>query len=161
MTDLYGERNSNVINNNTNDAINNQKIIEEEIILSKACMNLSEWSELKTHFSKIYSLFKSDSFEISEQNILIENDDLNINLNNIGKKSEINDDDKAENEINSFLRKTTINLNADSPDVDINENSSSFNINNIMNNSKYINNEFFSRKKSFTVPKDINKKNNK
>ena len=160
MTDLYGERNSNVINNNTNDAINNQKIIEEEIILSKACMNLSEWSELKTHFSKIYSLFKSDSFEISEQNILIENDDLNINLNNIGKKSEINDDDKAENEINSFLRKTTINLNADSPDMDINENSSSFNINNIMNNSKYINNEFFSRKKSFTVPKDINKKNN-
>ena len=159
IVDLYGERNSNN-NNNPDDTSNNQKIIEEEIILSKACMNLSEWSELKNHFSKIYSLFKSNSFEISEQNILIDNEDLNINLN-LGKKSEINEDDKAENEINTFIRKTTINLNADSPDIDlINENSSSFNINNIMNNSKYINNEFFSRKKSFIIPKDNNKKNN-
>ena len=158
ISDLYEDRNSN-INNNPNDVTNNQKMIEEEIILSKACMNLSEWSELKNHFSKIYFLFKLDSFEISEQNILIENDDLNMNLN-IGKKSEINDDDKAENEINSFLRKTTINLNADSPDIDLNENSSSFNINNIMNNSKYISNEIFSRKKSFSVQKDNNKKNN-
>ena len=166
--DLYGDLNSNLINNQ-DDINNSQKMIEEEIILSKACMNLSEWSELKMHFSKIYSLFKLDSIEISDQNIFNENEDLNSNLN-FGKKSDINEDDRADNEINSFLRKTIVNRNTDSPDNDIiNENNTSFNINNLMNNSKYNNNEAFSRKKSSLfnvnapeiIQKDINTNSNK
>ena len=162
--DLYGERNSNIINNiNTLDDIKNtKKIIEEEIILSKACMNLSEWTELKSHFSKIYSFFKPENNDLYEQNILNENDEFN-NLH-LGKKSDLNDDDKNENEINSFLKKTGLNRNTDSPDNDIIENNISFNINNIMNNSKFINNEALLRKKSnfsnmnssYIIPKESN-----
>ena len=166
--DLYGERNSNINNSINPDELknNNQKIIEEEIILSKACMNLSEWSELKTHFSKIYSFFKSDSTELNEQNIINENEDLN-NLN-LGKKSDINEEDKNDNELNSYLRKTIINRNTDSPEDIINENNFSFNIKNIMNYSRLINNENFSRKKSnffnmntsYIIPKDNPRRNN-
>lgn len=47
-------------------------------------MNLSEWSELKTHFNKIYSFFKSENNAIYDKNIFNEIDDL-TNLY-LGKK---------------------------------------------------------------------------
>ncbi len=138
--DFYGEQNSNTINNIEEPKDNRKNIIEEEIILSKACMNLSEWSELKTHFSNIYSYFKPYPNDLLEQNP-IENMDFNI-----GKKSDLNEEDKNESEITSFLKK---NRNTDSPDNDINENPGSFNINNLMNNSKFMNiTDAFLRKKS-------------
>ena len=97
--DFYGEQNSNTINNIEEPKDNRKNIIEEEIILSKACMNLSEWSELKTHFSNIYSYFKPYPNDLLEQNP-IENMDFNI-----GKKSDLNEEDKNESEITSFLKK--------------------------------------------------------
>ena len=46
FNDLYEDKNFIDVNNNINNSIeiknNTQKVIEEEIILSKACMNLSE-----------------------------------------------------------------------------------------------------------------------
>ena len=168
ISELYGEQNINLNNNNIPSIPLTQKIIEEEIILSKACMNLSEWSGLKSHFSEIYSVFKKNCDEINEQNILNEIDDLN-NLN-FWKKSDLNEEEKNEGEINSFLRKTILNRNTDSPENDIaNENNISFNINNVMNFSKFTNNnENFSRKKSnfinmstsYIIPKENNVPNN-
>ena len=160
--DLYNEINTNTIynDNNLDEIKNTQKIIEEEIILSKACMNLSEWSELKSHFNKIYSFFKPVSNDLDEQNILYENYDLN-NLN-LGKKSDLGEDDKNENEINNIIKKEGLNRNTDSPDNDMVNENISFNLNNIMNYSKTINNEAFFRKKSnvsfrnasYVIPKD-------
>ena len=101
-------------------------------------MNLSEWSELKTHFNKIYSFFKSENNAIYDKNIFNEIDDL-TNLY-LGKKSEINEDDKNENEINIYLKKTGLNRNTFYPGADIfNENNISFDI---INNDGSNNNKF-------------------
>ena len=142
FNDLYEDKNFIYVNNNINNSIeiknNTQKVIEEEIILSKACMNLSEWSELKTHFNKIYSFFKSENNAIYDKNIFNEIDDL-TNLY-LGKKSEINEDDKNENEINIYLKKTGLNRNTFYPGADIfNENNISFDIikNDCSNNNKF------------------------
>ena len=52
------ESGNKIQNKNNEEDIN--KIINKEILLSKACMNLSKWPQLKTHFSKIQQLFKND-----------------------------------------------------------------------------------------------------
>ena len=128
--DIYDDRNT--INMNSNTSSNHiQKTIEEEIILSKACMNLGEWNQLKNHFYKIHSLFKNDSNDILEQNILIDNDNINI-----GKKSDINEDEKSENEINVFLKKHGQGRNSDALESEINENLS-INKHLLMNNINY------------------------
>ena len=51
------------------------KIIDKEILLSKACMNLSKWSQLKIHFSKIQRLFKNDK-DIYEKLIMTNKNDI-------------------------------------------------------------------------------------
>ena len=126
------------INTNSNNKKNSriQKIVEEEIILSKACMNLGQWTQLKNHFYKIHSLFKNENNEIIEQNLINENDNINI-----GKKSDINDDEKSENDINVFLKKHG-GRKSDSLENDINEN---FSINKHL---LMYNNNFDIRKKS-------------
>ena len=103
--DIYDDINNNIINtdlnNNENSEIGNslQKTIEEEIILSKACLNLNQWIELKNHFYKIHSLFKDDNNDFFEQNLINENEN-----DNLGKKSDLNEDEKAENDLNNFLK---------------------------------------------------------
>ena len=54
---------------------NISKIIEKEILLSKACMNLSRWPHLKIHFSKVQKLFKNEK-DIYEQLIMTNRDDI-------------------------------------------------------------------------------------
>jgi hypothetical protein len=54
------------------------KIIEKEILLSKACMNLSKWPELKKHFTNIQILFKNDN-DMYER-IIMNNKDDNLNF---------------------------------------------------------------------------------
>ncbi len=51
------------------------KIIDKEILLSKACMNLSKWPELKRHFTKIQKLFKNNN-DMYEQIIMNNKDDV-------------------------------------------------------------------------------------
>ena len=95
-------------------------------------MNLSE-------FHKIYSFLNQ---KINVKNILNEVDDF-TNLY-LGRKSNINQDERNESEINSYLKKAGLNRNIDSSDNDIiNENNISFNI---INNTKF--NDAFLRKKS-------------
>ena len=159
---IYDEINNNTINSNSNknnkkNIDETQKIIEEELILSKACMNLNQWTQLKNHFYKIYSLFKCDYNE-EEQNIINENDNDNFN---IGKKSDINDDEKSENEINLFLKKHGLSRNTGSLDNEVIENIS-FNKHLFMNNN---NNETrkksnFFGKSSIILSKDTNYKTN-
>ena len=156
--DLYDE-----IKENTNIIVNNivekdiKKIIDEEILLSKACMNLSQWTQLKSHFYKIHTLFKDDNNEFYEQNII----DNNLNIN-IGKKSDINEDDKSDNDINTILKKNEQGRNTDSVENDINENiiittnKNSFNKNNYDINKK---NNFILRKTA-NVSKETNYKTN-
>ena len=156
--DLYDERNTintNIININNNNLT--QKTIEEEIILSKACMNLGEWTQLKSHFHKIHSLFKNDENEFIEQNTMNENDTFNI-----GKKSDMNEDDKSDNDISTFLKKHGQGRTTDSIENDINENLS-INKHLLMSN----NNNFDIRKKStffgqksILMSKDTNYKTN-
>ena len=131
--DLYDEINNNTINiNNLNQNNSVQKTIEEEIILSKACTNLSQWNQLKNHFYKIHSLFKSDSNEFYEQNLINENENDNYN---IGKKSDLNEDDK-ESDLNTFLKKHGHGRNTDSLENEINENLS-INKQLLLNNNNY------------------------
>jgi hypothetical protein len=89
-----------IIENDNNSQINPNLIeenkikedLEKEILLSKACMNLGEWNELKKHFSKINLLMKNnndieDDFLLNKDND--KNDDNNIN--------DVNDDYIANN----------------------------------------------------------------
>ena len=99
-------------------------------------MNLGQWTQLKNHFYKIHSLFKNENNEIIEQNLINENDNINI-----GKKSDVNDDEKSENDINVFLKKHG-GRKSDSLENDINEN---FSINKHL---LMYNNNFDIRKKS-------------
>ena len=95
-------------------------------------MNLSE-------FHKIYSFLNQ---KINVKNILNEVDDF-TNLY-LGRKSNINQDERNESEINSYLKKAGLNRNIDSSDNEIIiENNISFNI---INNTKF--NDAFLRKKS-------------
>ena len=139
---LYDEINSNTLHtniilndNNTNNNV--KKTLDKEIILSKACMNLSQWTQLKNHFYKIHSLFKNDSNDdLLDQNLMNENDNFNI-----GKKSDINEDDKYENDLNIFLNKHYQGRNTDSIGNEINENYS-------LNKHLLMNNNYDIRKKS-------------
>ena len=160
--DIYDDTNNNFINTNLNNNENEesnsaiQKTIEEEIILSKACMNLNQWTQLKYHFSKINSLFKEDNNDILEQSIIIENDNYNY-----GKKSDLNEDDKAENDLNNFLKYHGQGGVNESLENDLNEN---FSINNhlLMNNNNYDTRKksnFFIQK-SMILSKDTNYKTN-
>ena len=50
--------------NKNNESNNENKLkedIEKEILLSKACMNLGEWNQLKEHFSNLNKLIKSSN----------------------------------------------------------------------------------------------------
>ena len=153
--DIYDERNT--INTNVNEKNNAiQKTIEEEIILSKACMNLGEWTQLKKHFYKIHSLFRNDNNEFYGQNILNEIESDNFNT---GKKSDINEDEKSENDINYFLKKHGQGRNTDSLENDINENIS-INKQLLINNNNYDirkKSNFFGQK-SILMSKDTNYK---
>ena len=87
------ESGNKIQNKNNEEDIN--KIINKEILLSKACMNLSKWPQLKTHFSKIQQLFKNDK-DIYEQLIMTNKDDiLMMDFN-------INEEEEDENEINNY-----------------------------------------------------------
>ena len=164
--DYIDEINTNTININSNININNntnnenaQKILEEEIILSKACMNLNEWSQLKIHFYKIHSLFKNDNNNelLFEQNMINENYNENDNYN-IGKKSDINDDEKSESDINIFLKRHGQGRNTDSLDNEMIDNIS-FNKHFIMNNNNDARKKSnFFGKSSVIMSKDTNYK---
>ena len=65
--------------------------IEKEILLSKACMNLGEWNELKKHFNKIKELFKNNNV-IDEQFLINNNEEKKSDLYEI---NDINDDNIA------------------------------------------------------------------
>ena len=74
------------------------KIIDKEIILSKACMNLSRWSQLKIHFSRIQKLFKNDK-SAYEQLIMNTKDDI------LMKDFNINEEDEDQIEENNYYSK--------------------------------------------------------
>ena len=95
------------------------KIIDKEILLSKACMNLSRWSQLKIHFSKIQKLFKNDK-DIYEQLIMTNKDDiLMIDFNNTNEEESdeieqnnfYNNHGIIKNKINDILSDDTDNYN--------------------------------------------------
>ena len=48
--------------------------IEKDLLLSKACINLSEWEKLDNHFSKVSEIFK-DYYELENQLITKDNED--------------------------------------------------------------------------------------
>ena len=97
---------------------NINKIIDKEIILSKACMNLSKWPQLKIHFSKIQKLFKNDS-DIYEQLIMANKDDIlmmDFNLNEeegdeIEQKNFYKNNGIIKNKINDILTDDIDNYN--------------------------------------------------
>ena len=86
--------------NNKNEERKNEisKIIDKEIILSKACMNLSRWSQLKIHFSRIQKLFKNDKVTY-EQLIMNTKDDI------LMKDFYRNEEDEDQIEENNYYSK--------------------------------------------------------
>ena len=155
INNLYDENNNININNLNQDNKEVQKTIEEEIILSKACMNLCQWTQLKNHFYKIHSLFKNDNNDFFEQNLIKENENYNI-----GKKSDLNEDDK-DNDLNNFLKNHGHERNTDSLENEINENLS-INKQLFINNNNYDirkKSNFFSQN-SIMISKDTNYKTN-
>ena len=87
------ENNDNKKNEERKNEIN--RIIDKEIILSKACMNLSRWSQLKFHFSRIQNLFKNDK-SAYEQLIMNTKDDI------LMKDFNINEEDEDQIEENNY-----------------------------------------------------------
>ncbi len=86
-----------IIIDNDNISKNNKNLLEEnklksnlekEILLSKACMNLGEWNELKKHFSKIKTLIKNNNNDI-EDDLLYNKENENNDVNDI---NDMNDD---------------------------------------------------------------------
>ena len=142
-------------NNKENENENLQATIEKEILLSRACMNLGEWNQLRYHFSKMNQLFKGNNY-IDEQLIINkgENDDKDLNYFEMGdtnEDTEITEDEEFLNNHkdyfslnkdlikqinNNFVknnrRRTTIGDN--------NNNINNININNLNNNLNNSNN---------------------
>ena len=94
------------------------KIIDKEILLSKACMNLSKWPQLNNHFTKIQKLFRNDK-DIYEQLIMNNKDDVLMMDFNINEE-EIDETDQnnfysshgiIKNKINDILSDDTDNYN--------------------------------------------------
>ena len=99
---------------NDSDIMKNNKIDEEkqlklkesfdkEILLSKACMNLGEWKELKKHYFNINKLFKNNN-DLDDQFLINNNEDKK---NDLYGGNDINDDDNiatsAEEDENVFF----------------------------------------------------------
>ena len=97
---------------------NINKIIEKEILLSKACMNLSKWAQLKMHFSKIQNLFKNDNDKY-EQLIMANKEDvlmMDFNTNEeeadeVEQNNFYNSHGIIKNKINDILTDETDNYN--------------------------------------------------
>ena len=110
------ESGNKIQNKNNEEDIN--KIINKEILLSKACMNLSKWSQLKIHFSKIQKLFKNDK-DIYEQLIISNKDDIlmmDFNANEeeddeIEQNNFYNNNGIIKNKINDILSDDIDNYN--------------------------------------------------
>ena len=94
-SEIYDNNDTNHNNININNSIIEEdklkEDIEKEILLSKACMNLGEWSQLRKHFSNIMQLFKSNN-DIDEQFLINNNEDKK---NDIFDANDINEDNIA------------------------------------------------------------------
>ena len=103
---------SNIINDSSiNNSINNKMEIEEdklkeniekEILLSKACMNLGEWTQLKKHLSNIKQLFKSNN-DIEEQILINSKEDKKNDIYDVNGINEDNIINSAEDDENFFF----------------------------------------------------------
>ena len=78
------------INKKLNEENKLKEKIEKEILLSKACMNLGEWKELKNHFSKILKLIKTNN-DIEDTFLLNKSDERN-DLYDVNDINEMNED---------------------------------------------------------------------
>ena len=129
-------------NNNKNKINEEEKLkedIEKEILLSKACMNLGEWNQLKKHYSNINKLFKINN-EIDEQILMNNNEDKKNDLYGV---NDINDDNiatSAEDDENRFFINHGLsygtNMNSMEKDfINLNKYISNYNKNKLENRS--------------------------